>query len=175
VTRVLACLGMVSVLLLTSLVTNVYAAENFPTSDLGVPSSVAGASGGEFNGVEITLSGFPGQTGESVTDVNLTPSPCSTESDITCTGVSDIAIPGVGVGQLIVTFHNHKATATQPSYFQGVILLFISAGLILIPTVFTSAGKTLFGTGGVQVGIECDPTTPCGQYTITPITSDTTS
>jgi hypothetical protein len=34
-TRVLTCLGMVSVLLLTSFVTNVYAAE---TSDLGVSS-----------------------------------------------------------------------------------------------------------------------------------------
>jgi len=158
---------MVSVLLLTSLVTNVYAAENFPTSDLGVPSSVAGASGGEFNGVEITLSGFPGQTGESVTDVNLTPSPCSTESDITCTGVSDIAIPGVGVGQLIVTFHNHKATATRPSYFQGVILLFISAALIFIPSVITSTGGTLF-TNGTQVDITGFSDFGTAQYTIKP-------
>jgi hypothetical protein len=95
-TRVLTCLGMVSVLLLTSFVTNVYAAEDFPTSDLGLPSSGVGARG-EFNGVEITLSGFPGQNGESVTDVGLTPGPCSTQSDITCTGFSDIAIPGMGL------------------------------------------------------------------------------
>jgi hypothetical protein len=83
---------MVSVLLLTSFVTNVYAAEDFPTSDLGVPSS------GEFNEVKITLSGFPGQTGESVTDVDLIPSPCSVQNDIICTGSSDITIPGIGDG-----------------------------------------------------------------------------
>ena len=74
---------MVSALLLTSFVTNVYAAEDFPTSDLGVPSSVVGASE-EFHEVKITLSGFPNQTGESVTDLDLTPSPCSTQ--LTCTG-----------------------------------------------------------------------------------------
>ena len=82
-TRVLTCLGMVSVLLLTSFVTKVYAAEDFPTSDLGVSASVLGASG-EFNEVKVTVSGIPGQTGESVTDVDLTPSPCSTQNDITC-------------------------------------------------------------------------------------------
>ena len=68
-TRVLTCLGMVSVLLLTSFVTNVYAAEDFPT----------------YNEVKITVSGIPGQTGESVTDVDLTPSPCSAQNDTTCT------------------------------------------------------------------------------------------
>ena len=163
-TRVLTCLGMVLILLLTSFATKVYAAEDFPTSDLGVSPSVVGASG-EFNEVKITVSGFPGQTGESVTDVDLTPSPCSTESDITCTGFSDIAIPGVGVGHLIVTFHNHKATATHPSYFQGVILLFISAALLFIPTVFTSTGKTLFANG-TQASIDGFPS---AQYTIKPL------
>jgi hypothetical protein len=163
-TRVLTCLGMVSVLLLTCFVTNVYAAEDFPTSDLGLSPSVVGASG-EFNGVEITLSGFPGQTGESVTDVDLTPSPCSTQSDITCTGFSDIAIPGIGVGHLIVIFHNHKATATHPTYLQGVILLFIGAALVFIPSVFTSTGATLFG-GGVVVPI---PGFGTAQYTIQPL------
>jgi hypothetical protein len=166
-TRVLTCLGMVSVLLLTCFLTNVYAAEDFPTSDLGLSPSVVGASG-EFNGVEITLSGFPGQTGESVTDVDLTPSPCSTESDITCTGFSDIAIPGVGVGHLIVVFHNHKATATHPSYLQGVILLFISAALIFIPSVFTSTGATLFSPDGVQVGITGFSDFGTAQYTLKP-------
>jgi hypothetical protein len=163
-TRVLTCLGMVSLLLLTSFVSKVYAAEDFPTSDLGVSPSVVGASG-EFNEVKITVSGIPGQTGESVTDVDLTPSPCSTLSDITCTGFSDIEIPGIGVGHLLVIFHNHKATATHPPFLQGVILLFISAALLFIPTVFSSTGGTLFGEG-VVVPI---PGFGPGQYTIQPL------
>jgi hypothetical protein len=93
-TRVLTCLGMVSVLLLTSFVTNVNAAE---TSDLGVSRSGVGATG-EFNEVKITLSGFPGQTGESVTNVGLTPRPCGVQNDIICTGFSHILIPGIGEG-----------------------------------------------------------------------------
>lgn len=115
-TRVLTCLGMVSVLLLTSFVTNVYAAEDFPT----------------YNEVKITVSGIPGQTGESVTDVDLTPSPCSAQNDTTCTGFSDITIPGIGVGHLLVIFHNHKATATHPPILAPVILFFISAALLFL-------------------------------------------
>jgi hypothetical protein len=88
-TRVLTCMGVVLVLLLTSFVTNVNAAE---TSDLRVPSS------GQFNEVKITLSGFPGQTGESVTNVGLTPRPCGVQNDIICTGISHIVIPGIGEG-----------------------------------------------------------------------------
>jgi hypothetical protein len=59
------------------------------------------------------LSGIPSQNGESVTD--LTPSPCSTQSDITCTGSSEIVIPGIGVGHLIV-----RQLPLTPSYLQGV-------------------------------------------------------
>jgi hypothetical protein len=162
--RVLTCLGMVSVLLLTSFVTNVYAAAEFPTSDLGVPSSIVGASG-EFNEVKITLSGFPGQTDESVTDVDLTPSPCSTQNDITCTGFSDIAIPGIGEGHLLVSLHKHKANPTHPPVGQVVILLLISAALILIPSVFSSTGETLF-SNGTLTGPMTIPTIGTGQVTI---------
>lgn len=128
-TRVLTCLGMVSVLLLTSFVTNVYAAEDFPT----------------YNEVKITVSGIPGQTGESVTDVDLTPSPCSAQNDTTCTGFPDITIPGIGVGHLLVIFHNHKATATHPPILAPVILFFISAALLFLPTVLSVAGVSMFG------------------------------
>jgi len=142
-TRVLTCLGMVSVLLLTSFVTNVYAAEGFPTSDLGVSPSVVGASG-EFNEVKITVSGIPGQTGESVTDVDLTPSPCSTQNDITCTGSSHIAIPGIGEGHLLVILHSHKVNENEPPVLQATVLFLISAALLFIPSVFASTGGTLF-------------------------------
>jgi hypothetical protein len=95
--HVLPCLCMVPVLLLTSFVTNVYAAKDFPTPDLGVPSSVVGASG-QFREVKITLSGFPGQTGESVTNIGLRPSPCHLENDVTCNGLSNIMVRGIGEG-----------------------------------------------------------------------------
>jgi hypothetical protein len=127
--RVLTCLGMVSVLLLTSFVTNVYAAEDFPT----------------YNEVKITVSGIPGQTGESVTDVDLTPSPCSAQNNATCTGFSDITIPGIGVGHLLVIFHNHKATPTQAPILTPVIYLFIAAALLFLPTVLSATGGTMFG------------------------------
>src|SRR5215469_17867955 len=129
--RVLTCLGMVSVLLLTSFITNVYAAE---TSDLGVPSSVVGA--------QITVSDIPGQTGESVTDVDLTPSPCSIQTDTTCTGFSDLAIPGIGAGHLLVILHNHKATATHPAFITPVMLFIISTSLLFLPTVLSPSGVT---------------------------------
>jgi hypothetical protein len=127
--RVLTCLCMVSVLLLTSFVTKVYAAEDFPT----------------YNEVKITVSGIPGQTGESVTDVDLTPSPCSAQNNATCTGFSDITIPGIGVGHLLVIFHNHKATPTHPPILEPVILLFISAALLFLPTILSISGITMFG------------------------------
>jgi len=120
---------MISVLLLTSFVTKVYAAEDFPT----------------YNEVRITVSGIPGQTGESVTDVDLTPSPCSAQNDATCTGFSDITIPGIGEGHLLVIFHNHKATATQQPILTPVILFLISAALLFLPTVLGVTGGTMFG------------------------------
>jgi len=167
VTRVLTCLGTVSLLLLTSFVTNVYAAEDFPTSASGVPSSVVGASG-EFSRAQITVTGIPGQTGESVTDVDLTPSPCSIQNDTICTGFSNIAIPGIGEGHVLVTLHYHKATATHPPILQATALFIIAVGLALIPTVFTSTGSALFGEDRITAGV----TTPgigTGQATIQPL------
>jgi len=156
---------MASILLLTSFVSKVYAAEDFPTSDLGLPSSEVRASG-EFNEVMITLSDFPGQTGESVTVVDLTPSPCSTQNDVTCTGFSDIVIPGIGVGHLVVSLHNHKTNPTHPPGLgQAVILLFISAALLFIPSIFSSTGVSLF-SGEPVTGPMTIPTVGTGQVTI---------
>jgi hypothetical protein len=151
---------MVSVLLLTSFVTNVYAAEGFPTSGLGLPSSGVGASE-EYNEVKITLSGIAGQTGESVAEVDLTPSPCVTQSDTTCTGFSDIAIPGIGVGHLIVILHNHDGLSTT-----GVIMLFVAAALIFAPSTFKSTGGTLFGEGVIDTVDGVPPFS--AHYTIQP-------
>jgi hypothetical protein len=73
--------------------------------------------------------------------------------------------PGIGVGHLIVIFHNHKATATQPPYTIGVALLFAAAGLIFAPSTFKSIGGTLFVDGEI-IGIEGFPIV---QYTIKPL------
>ena len=125
---VLTCLSIVSILCL-SFVTNIYAVENFPT----------------YNKVEITVSGIPGQTGKSVTDVNLTPSPCSAQNNATCTGFSNITIPGIGDGHLLVIFKNHKANPNQVPILTPVILIIISAGLLLLPTILGITGGTMFG------------------------------
>jgi len=142
---------MVSVLLLTGFVTNVYAAE---TLELGVPSSVVGA--------QITVSGIPGQTGESVTDVDLTPSPCSIQNDITCTGFKDVAIPGIGEGHLLIILHNHKATATHPAFITPVMLFIISTSLVFLPTILSPSGITMFGANATA-----PMTTPVGTGQVT--------
>jgi hypothetical protein len=106
--------------------------------------------------------GIPGQTGESVTDVDLTPSPCSTQNDITCTGFSDIAIPGIGEGHLLVILHNHKVQGTEHFVLQATILFIIAVGLALEPsfkTISTIIGDMTFvpitipdiGTGQVTI------------------------
>jgi hypothetical protein len=141
---------MVSVLLLTSFVTNVYAAEEFPT----------------YSEAKITVSGIPGQTGESVTEVDLTPSPCSAQNDATCTGFSDITIPGIGDGNLLVIFHNHKATATQPPVLEPVILIFIATSLLFIPSLLSSTGATIFADSSEPQGV-APITTPVGTGQVT--------
>jgi hypothetical protein len=151
-TRVLTCLGMVSVLLLTNFVTNVYAVE---TSGLGVPSS------GEFNEVKITLSGFPGQTGESVTDVDLTPSPCNTQ--FTCTGFSDITIPGIGDGHILVTLQEHHQG--QHKVLDAVIYGIIAVALATLPIIIHSINIPIFGPDIVTRTINI-PDIGTGQITI---------
>jgi len=132
--RILTCLGVVSVLLVTSFVTNVYAAE---TSDLGVPSSVVGATG-QFREVKITLSGFPGQTGDSVTNIGLRPSPCSTQNDITCTGYSNIVIPGIGEGtsRFVISFTQDGRLLVPPIFLLVFTFVVYEVTVLSFPLVF---------------------------------------
>jgi hypothetical protein len=158
---------MVSVLLLTSFVTNAYAAEDFPTSDLG---------SGEFNEAKITLSDFPGQTGESVTDVDLTPSPCSAQNDATCTGFSDITIPGIGDGNLLVILQNHHQAKGQSELPKIVVYLVVSCVLASYSSgpdvcvhmpVLLAHHTTFFNTGNKAVSRDINiPDIGTGQVTI---------
>lgn len=52
----------------------------------------------------------------------------------------------------VVKFKAHKDNPTQVQISQPIALLFIGAALMFIPSVFKSAGGTLFGSSGSQAG-----------------------
>ncbi len=63
-------------------------------------------------------------------------------------------VAGMGfVVAAIVKFKAHKDNPTNIPLSQPVVALFIGAALIFAPSVFKSAGGTLFGTSGVKGGI----------------------
>lgn len=47
----------------------------------------------------------------------------------------------------IVKFKAHKDNPTQVMISQPIVLLFVAAALIFIPSVFKTSGATLFGSG----------------------------
>lgn len=125
---VLASLGMISVLLLTFTVSTgfvwngyqkLYAAGDFPPSEFGtqirgwvnnqIREELSPLTATSISVVKITLNGFPHQTSASVTNVRVTPNPCTFQSQRMdrgfCTGESSIAIPGIGQGSLSVVAH----------------------------------------------------------------------
>ena len=61
-------------------------------------------------------------------------------------GASYIAGMAFGVGA-IVKFKAHKENPTQVPLSQGIVLLFVGAALIGIPSVYKLSTKTLFVTG----------------------------
>ncbi len=144
---------MMSVLLLTFTVSTgfvsngypkAYAAADFPTSDLGtkIRESINGikelfpASPSEFSIVKIMLSGFPHQTGDSITNVGLTPSPCRVHNDITCTGFSHIMIPGIGDGQLhavLIILQHLRSPGPEPHLLSALIYGIISVACLSVP------------------------------------------
>jgi len=58
---------------------------------------------------------------------------------------------GFGVGA-IVKFKAHKDQPTQNPIGVPIAMLFVSAALMFIPSVFQSSGQTLFGTSGGVAG-----------------------
>jgi intracellular multiplication protein IcmD len=63
------------------------------------------------------------------------------------TAASYIAGMGFGVGA-VLKFKAHKDNPTQVQLSHAIVLLFISAALLFIPSVFSTVGKTLFATSG---------------------------
>lgn len=53
----------------------------------------------------------------------------------------------------IVKFKAHKDNPTQVHLSMGVVLLFVAAGLMFLPSVFKATGYTLFQSGGAQATI----------------------
>lgn len=47
----------------------------------------------------------------------------------------------------IVKFKAHKDNPTQVMISQPIVLLFVAAALIFVPSVFKTSGATLFGSG----------------------------
>lgn len=71
------------------------------------------------------------------------------------TGASYLA--GIGFAMAaVMKFKAHKDNPTQIPVGTPVALVFVSAALMFLPTVFTSSGKTVFGTGqqGSLSGVE---------------------
>lgn len=53
----------------------------------------------------------------------------------------------------IVKFKAHKDTPTQVHISQPIVLLFVGAALIFVPSVFGTTGSTLFGGAKAQAGV----------------------
>lgn len=68
------------------------------------------------------------------------------------TAASYVAGMAFAVGA-IVKFKAHKDNPTQIPISTGVVLLFVGAALIFIPTVFRVSGSTLFGASGQVAGV----------------------
>lgn len=68
------------------------------------------------------------------------------------TAASYVAGMAFAVGA-IVKFKAHKDNPTQIPISTGVVLLFVGAALIFIPTVFKVGGSTLFGGSGQVAGV----------------------
>jgi len=63
-------------------------------------------------------------------------------------------VAGMAFGVAAVTaFKAHKDNPTQSPISKPIALLFISAALLFIPSVFTSTGATLFGGEGQTAGV----------------------
>lgn len=67
------------------------------------------------------------------------------------TGGSYVAGMAFGVGA-IVKFKAHKDNPQQIPIGTPIALLFVAAALLFIPSVFKSAGGTLFGSSGTAAG-----------------------
>jgi hypothetical protein len=174
---------MMSVLLLTFTVSTgfvsntyqkAYAAEDFPTSDLSPKirewinnqmredlftpsSSPVPMSSQEVQSITLTLSGFPRQTGESVTNIDLRPSPCRVDNDITCNGFSNIMIPGIGelsASALVIPIPGHSG---QPQTMP-IVLLVIGVLLVFLPSlpIFGPHTRTIYipGIGSGQATVQ---------------------
>ncbi len=67
------------------------------------------------------------------------------------TSASYVAGMAFAVGA-VVKFKSHKDNPTQVPVSTGVVLLFVAAALIFIPSIFKVSGYTLFGASGTVGG-----------------------
>lgn len=63
-------------------------------------------------------------------------------------------IAGMGFAvAAVVKFKAHKDNPTQVMISQPIVLLFVAAALMFMPSVFSSVGKTLYNTSGTAGGL----------------------
>lgn len=67
------------------------------------------------------------------------------------TAASYVAGMAFAIGA-IVKFKAHKDNPTQIPISTGIVLLFVGAGMMFIPTVFKTSGYTLFGSAARVAG-----------------------
>jgi|GEM_PF-4350482 len=169
---------MMSVLLLTFTVSTgfvsngyqkAYAAEDFPTSDLSpkirewinnqmredlfAPSSSSVPMSSDQSTIRLTLSGFPHQTGESVTNVGLRCSPLTVARNV-CIGVDNIVIPGIGGVNVSVIGTKHSQG--QHHLLSAIIYGVIAVGLASLPILLAAAASAIWGDGGMVQNLNGD-------------------
>jgi intracellular multiplication protein IcmD len=75
------------------------------------------------------------------------------------TGVAQLITAGAyvaGMGFMVaavVKFKAHKDNPTQVTIGQPIVLTFVAAALIFIPTIYKVAGTTIAGNSGVVAGV----------------------
>jgi intracellular multiplication protein IcmD len=81
------------------------------------------------------------------------------EAKLNLSGIAGLVTAGSYVGGMafgvasIVKFKAHKDNPTQIHISQAISLLFVSAALLFLPSVFKSTGLTLYSSGGKAAGI----------------------
>ena len=65
--------------------------------------------------------------------------------------ISYVAGVGFAIGG-IVKFKAHKDNPTQVSLSQPIVLLFVGAALLFLPSIMASAGSTVFGGSQTSAG-----------------------
>jgi hypothetical protein len=138
-----------------------YAADDFPTSDLSpkirewINNQIREdlfAPSSSISSIKITLSGFPHQTSESVTNVGLRCSPLTVARNV-CVGADNIVIPGIGkvnASVFSIIYHFQGRQDGEHRILSAIIYGTITVGLLSIPILLAAAAAAFFEGGSFE-------------------------